>query len=114
MCVKTLLTNDVTIEYGHPLTTWVVEYVALSIGKTNTPLRKEFPVAPLKKIATLVLCSTFGHMLSLHVYHQIQKHCTYPNYDVIPNTIEIGKRSPSLIWVNLQKLYKYPHCLGFK
>ena len=36
-------------------------------------------------------------MLSLHVYHRIQKHCECPNYDAIPNISEIGKRSPTLI-----------------
>ena len=36
-------------------TTWVAEHFELLIGKTNTPLRKEFPLAPIKKIATLVL-----------------------------------------------------------
>ena len=45
----------VTIEYGHPLTTWVMEHVELLIGKTNTPLRKELPIAQIKKIVTLVL-----------------------------------------------------------
>ena len=76
----------VTMEYGHPLTTWVVvEHVELSIGKTNTSLRKEFPLTPIKKIATLVLPSTFADMLSLHANHKIQKHCAYPNYDTIPN-----------------------------
>ena len=49
----------VTIEYSHPLSTWVLEHVELPIGKTNTPIRKEFPFAPVKKIATLVLPSTF-------------------------------------------------------
>ena len=52
MCVKTLLTIGVMMEYGHPLTIWVVEHVELPIGKTNTPLRKEFPLAPIKKIVT--------------------------------------------------------------
>ena len=50
-------------------TTWVVEHVELPIGEMNTPLRKEFPLAPIKKINTLVLPSTFADMLSLHAYH---------------------------------------------
>ena len=66
-------------------TTWVVEHVELLIGKMNTPLRKEYPLAPIKKIVTLVLPSTFANMLSLYAYHQIQKYCAYPNYDAIPN-----------------------------
>ena len=74
-----------------------MERVELPIGKMNTPPRKEFPLAPIKKIATLVLPSTFVGMLSLHAYRQIQKHCAYSNYDAIPNTLEIGKQSPSLI-----------------
>ena len=41
-------------------TTWVMERVELPIGKTNTPPRKEFPLAPIKKIATLVLPSTLS------------------------------------------------------
>ena len=79
MCVKTLLTIGVMMEYGHPLTIWVVEHVELPIGKTNTPLRKEFPLAPVKKIVTLVLSSTFVDMLLLNVNHQKQNHCAYPN-----------------------------------
>ena len=87
----------VTIEYRHPLTTWVMEHLELPIGKTNIPKRKEFPLAPIKKIVTLVLPSIFVGMISLHAYHQIQKHCAYPNYDATPNISEIGKQSPSLI-----------------
>ena len=45
----------VTMEYGHSLTTWVVENVELPIDKIDSPLRKEFPLAPIKKIITLVL-----------------------------------------------------------
>ena len=45
----------VTIKYGHPLTTWVVEHIDLQIGKMNTPLRKEVPLAPIEIIATLWL-----------------------------------------------------------
>ena len=74
-----------------------MERVELPIGKTNTPSRKEFPLAPIKKIVTLVP-STFVDMLSLHVYHRIQKRCAYSNYDAIPNISEIEKRSPSLIY----------------
>ena len=44
-----------TMEYGHPLTTWVVEHIELPIGKTNTPSRKDFPLTPIKKFATLIL-----------------------------------------------------------
>ena len=89
-------------------TTWVVEHVELPIGKTNTPLRKEFPIPPIKKIATLVLPSTFANMLSLHAYHQLQKHCAYPNYDAIPNTLEIGKLSLSLILGRLVWIVRAP------
>ena len=42
--------------------------------------------------------TTFIDMLWLHAYHQLQEHCAYPNYDTIPNTLEIGKWSPSLIF----------------
>ena len=88
-------------------TTWVVEHVELPIGKMNTPLRKEFTLAPIKKIDTLVHPSTFADVLLLHAYHQIQKHCAYPNYDTIPNTSEIGKWFPmpisnflgQLVWI---------------
>ena len=78
MCVKNTTYNGCD-------TTWVVERVELPIGKTNTPLRKEFPLGPIKKIATLVLPSTFIDMLALHVYHRIQKRYAYSNYDAIPN-----------------------------
>ena len=76
----------VRLKYSHPLTIlqWVVERVELPIGKTNTPPSKEFPLAPIKKIATLVLPSTLVGMLSLHVCHQIQKRCAYSNYNAIP------------------------------
>ena len=78
-------------------TTWGVERVELSIDKANTPPTKEFPPTPIMKIATLLLASTFVDMLSLHVYHRIQKRCAYSNYDAIPNISEKEKRSPSLI-----------------
>mgnify|MGYP006948246581 FL=1 len=99
MCVKNTTYNGCDNGVWSPTnyTTWVVEHVELPIGKTNTPLRKEFPLAPIKKIVTLVLPSTFVDMLSLHVYHRIQKRCAYSNYDAIPNISEIEKRSPSLI-----------------
>ena len=42
-----------------------MEHVELLVGKTNTPLRKEFPLTPIKKIATLVLSSTF-HKYAFH------------------------------------------------
>ena len=87
MCVKNTTYNGCKTNY----TTWVVEHVELPIGKTNTPPRKEFPLAPIKKIITLVLPSTFVDMLSLYVDHRIQKHCA------IPNISKIEKRSPSLI-----------------
>ena len=45
------------MEYGHPPITWVVENIELPIGKTNTPPRKEFSIAPRKKFVTLVLPS---------------------------------------------------------
>ena len=51
----------VIMKYGHPLNMWVVEHVELLICKT-TP-RKEFPLAPIKKIVTLVLPSTFLDMI---------------------------------------------------
>ena len=76
--------------------TWVVGHVKLPICKTNTPPREEFPLVLIKKITTLVLPSTFVDMLSLHVYHRIQKRCAYSNYDAIPNISKIEKQSPSL------------------
>ena len=45
VCEKTLIAIGVTMEYGHPLTTWVMEHVELPIGKMNTPSREEFPLA---------------------------------------------------------------------
>ena len=71
------------MEYDHPLTIQVVEHVELPIGKTNTPVRKEFLLAPIKKIATLYTLQLVVDMLWLHAYLQIQKHYAYPNYDVI-------------------------------
>ena len=53
----------IILEYNHPLTIWVVEYVEMPLGKLNTPLMKTVPLAPIKKIATLVLPSTFVDML---------------------------------------------------
>ena len=66
MCVKNATYNGCDNGVWSPTnyTTWVVEHVELPIGKTNTPLRKEFSLAPIKKIATLVLPSTFVDMLS--------------------------------------------------
>ena len=93
MCVKSTTYNGCDNGVWSPTnyTTWVMEHVELPIGKTNNPLRKEFPLAPIKKITTLVLPSTFVDILSLHVYHRIQKHCTCPNYTAIHNIL------PSLI-----------------
>ena len=57
MCVKNSTYNGCDNEVLY--TTWVVEHVELPIGKTNTPPRKEFPLSPIKKIATLVLNINF-------------------------------------------------------
>ena len=35
MCVKNTTLMGVTMDYGHPLTTWVVEQLILVIGKTS-------------------------------------------------------------------------------
>ena len=57
MCVKNTTYYDCDNVKWSPTnyTTWVVEHVELPIGKTNTPPRKEFPLALIKKIVTLVL-----------------------------------------------------------
>ena len=57
MCVKNTTYNGCDYGVWSPTnyTTWVVEHVESPIGKTNTPLRKEFPLAPIKEIVTLVL-----------------------------------------------------------
>ena len=63
------------MEYGHPLTNYVcnvMEHVELQISKMNTPLKKEFPLALLKKIVTLVLSSTFESICHpLHIGHNL-------------------------------------------
>ena len=53
----------VTMEYSHPLTPQVLEHVEFPIGKTNTLRREEFPLVPIRNIATLVLLSTFVDMI---------------------------------------------------
>ena len=55
----------VKMEYGQLLTTRVVEHVELTISKTDNPIRKEFPLAPIKKIATLVLSLSLSLSRSL-------------------------------------------------
>ena len=50
-------------QWSMPPRTQVVEHVEWPIGKTNTPPRKESPLAPIKKIVTLILPSTFINML---------------------------------------------------
>ena len=45
------------------LTTWAVGHVELLIGKTNTTPRKGFRLAPINKVATSILPSTFINML---------------------------------------------------
>ena len=45
------------------ITPRVMEHIEILIGKTNTPLMKEFLRALIKKIATLVLSSTFADIL---------------------------------------------------
>ena len=69
MCVKNTTCNGCDNGIWSPTnyTTWVVEHAELPIGKIT--LRKEFPLAPIKKIATLALPSTFVDMFSLCVYH---------------------------------------------
>ena len=56
MCVKNTTYNGCDNGVWSPTNyiTWVVEHVELPIGKTNTPLSKEFPLTPIKKSATLV------------------------------------------------------------
>ena len=99
MCVKKITYNGCDNIVWSPTnySTWVLEGIELPIGKMNTPPRKEFPLAPIKKIATSVLPLPFVDTLSLHICHRIQKRCAYSNYDAIPNISEIEKRSPSLI-----------------
>ena len=53
--------------YGPPLIKWVVEHVELSTSKTNTPLIKQFPLAEIKTIATLLPSTFIESMLSLYV-----------------------------------------------
>ena len=67
--------------------TWVVEHVELSIRKTNRTPMREFLLAPIKEITTLVLPLTFIDMLWLHGCHQIQKLCIYLNYDATPSLV---------------------------
>ena len=64
MCVKNITYNGCDDVVWSPTnyTTWVVERVELPIGKRTTPPRKEISLAPIKKIATLVLPSTFIDM----------------------------------------------------
>ena len=59
MYAKNTTYNGITMEYGHPLTTWVVEYVELPIHKMNIVLRKECLLAPVENFATLVPSLTF-------------------------------------------------------
>ena len=63
--IKTkLLTKHVTIKYCHPLPTWA-KHVELPIDKNTSP-KKEFPLAPIKKIPY-----NFAKYTSLRDYHQI-------------------------------------------
>ena len=57
MCVENTTYNGRDNGVWSPTnyTTWVVEHVEFPIDKMNTPRRKEFSFAPIKKIATLVL-----------------------------------------------------------
>ena len=104
----------VTMEYGHPLTTWVVENVELPIGKTNTPQMKEVPLAPMKKIVTLVLPSTIVDILSLHVYHRIPKRCACSNYDAIPNISETEKTISISDFGSIVQTHTHTHTLSQK
>ena len=65
MCVKNTTYNGCDNEVWSPTNYigWVVEHVELPIGNTNTPSKKESPLAPIKKIVILVLPSTFIDML---------------------------------------------------
>ena len=54
MCVKNTTyngcDNGVWSPTNYTTLKWVVEHVELPIGKTNTPLRKEFPLGSNKRI----------------------------------------------------------------
>ena len=65
MCVKNTTYNGYETKVQSPTNyiTWVGERVELPIGKTNTPPRKGFPLAPIKKIVILILPSTLLDML---------------------------------------------------
>ena len=50
-----------------------------------------------KENCKLVLPSTYVNMLWFHAYNQIQKYCAYPNYNTIPNILELRNLSLSVI-----------------
>ena len=97
MCEKNTTYNGYHNGIWSPLNKEWNMCVEFPMGKMNTPPRK---------IVILLLSSTFVDMFWLHAYHQIQRHCAYPNYDnAIPNILEIGKRSPSLMLGRVVKIF---------
>ena len=105
---KTLLTNGcdnglTTLHYMGSETCWIANRQDKHSSEGWVSL------APIKKIVTLVLPSTFVDMFSLYVYHRIQKHCACPNCDAIPQYLRNRKTiSISHVWVVLCELCKHP------
>ena len=66
----------VTMEYGHPLTTWLVDHVQLPIGKANTPLRNVY-------IYIYHAHTTHKHTHTQHT--RIHKYVYIKTYDDIEN-----------------------------
>ena len=60
MCVKN---TTMVPQWSMVTTPRVMEHIEILIGKTNTPLMKEFLLALIKKITTLVLSSTIADIL---------------------------------------------------
>ena len=85
-------------------------YVKLSKteNQDEQSIEERILLAPINKIATLVLSSNFLHMLWPHAYHQIQKRYAHLHCDAIPYLSKIGKESPSLILGWAAWIIKHP------
>ena len=76
-----------------------MERVEFPIGKTNTPPRKEFPLAPIKKIATLV-STPFNFRRYTFVDMSIIEYKSVAHIPIMmqsPISSKIEKQSPPLI-----------------
>ena len=93
--------NGMIVEFGHPykgsVTCW------LANRQDKDPIEERIIIAPIKKIVTSIALPSVD-MLWFHTYHQVRKHCPYPNYDVIPISQKLENNRHLWFWVDMCEL----------